>query len=331
MTRYRRMRGRAPGKRAKTVAGRRKGRGRRGFPRRGWKRRRSPAGSAPAVRGDASAQAAAGYEEGYREGLYDGGERLLEAALPGDRIVPDLTLAEVVAAGVPLVLSRSIRLLGPDELCAELEEALASGRPYSLVRLGDGELLTLSQDTLKSAEKIARESPFLPYAGVDAPDLEARDALAVAIRGATVVGVPLSRRPNYQPLLFEALRRNGVAPESLRLTSSTINYSLYESGHLMRLIAGKRVAVVGNAAEALARALRAANIQVVHTVASVDGINDRSDAVRRAAAVPFDLALVSAGIAAVPICVELAERTGKAAIDFGHMADSLGSSAPGIA
>jgi len=298
-------------------------------PRHGWKRRRRPAGSAPPVREDGSAQTSAGYEEGYREGLYDGGERLLEAALPGDRIVPDLTLGEVVSAGLPLVLSRSIRLLGPDELCAELEEALADGRPYSLVRLGDGELLTLSQDTVKPAEEIARESPFLRYAGVDAPDRAARDALAAAIRRATVVGVPLSRRPNYQPLLFEALRRNGVSPESLRMTSSTVNYTLYESGHLMRLIAGKRIVVVGNAAEALARTLLAAQVQVVHTVAPVNGIHDSADAVRRAMAVPFDLALVSAGIAAVPICVELAERTGKAAIDFGHMANRLGSAEPG--
>lgn len=264
------------------------------------------------------------YVKGYREGLYDGGERLLEAALPADRIVPDISVAEAIAAGIPHVLTRSLRLMGPDELCAEMASALAAGSPCSVVRLGDGELLTLAQDTLKPADEIARESPFLSYAGVDAPDGEARDTLAAAVRKATVVGVPLSRRPNYQPLLFEALRRNGVSPESLRLTSSTINYALYESGQLMRLAAGKRIAIVGNSAEALARALRAAGLDVVHTVSPVDGIADYASAVERAAAVPFDLALVSAGVAAVPICVWLAERTGKVAFDFGHMADRLG-------
>lgn len=269
-----------------------------------------------------------GYDEGYRDGLYDGGERWLEAALPGDRIIPDISVAEVIAAGVPHVLARSVRLLGAEEICAELEEVLAAGRAYSLVRLGDGELLTLSQDTLRPAEEIARLSPFLSYAGVDAPDGAARDALAAALREATTVGVPLSRRPNYQPLLFEALRRNGVRPESLRMTSSTINYALHESGLLMRLLSGRRVTLVGNSAEALARALRAEGIDVVHTVVPVNGFADHDSAVERAAAVPFDLALVSAGIAAVPICVRLAARTGKAAIDFGHMADRLGGVSP---
>ncbi|MFC3800541.1 GT-D fold domain-containing glycosyltransferase [Cohnella sp. GCM10012308] len=294
--------------------------------RKGRMRRRKPRVSVRAAN-ETAQRDVSGYDEGYRAGLYDGGERLLEAVLPADRIVPDISVAEVLAAGIPHVLTRSIRLLGPEELCDELEAALAAGRPYSVVRLGDGELLTLAQDTLKPAAEIARESPFLSYAGVDAPDGAARDALAAAIRRATVVGVPLSRKPNYQPLLFEGLRRNGVPPESLRLTSSMINYALHESGQLMRLAAGKRIVIVGNSAEALARALRGAGLEIVHTVVPVDGIADYASAVERAAAVPFDLALVSAGVAAVPICVWLAERTGKAAFDFGHMADRLGGTA----
>lgn len=316
-------------KRPRTVARRVRRGGKRGIGNPGSKvrlRRKKPRKAArlanPAPQRDDQ-----GYAQGYLEGLYDGGERLLEAALPGDRIVPDISVAEAIAAGMPHVLTRSILLMGPDELFAEMEAALAAGHPCSIVRLGDGELLTLAQDTLKPAGEIARDSPFLSYAGVDAPDGEARDTLAAAVRNATIVGVPLSRRPNYQPLLFEGLRRNGVSLASLRLTSSTINYSLYESGRLMQLAAGKRIAVVGNSAEALARALRAAGLDVVHIVAPVNGIADAAGAVERAAAVPFDLALVSAGVAAVPICVWLAERTGKVAFDFGHMADRLGGKA----
>lgn len=291
---------------------------------RGRSRRRrrtaAPAGAVQTPREHVSPS----YEEGYRDGLYDGGERWLEAALPGDAIVPDISLAEVLEAGLPRVLGRRIPLLGAEAVCDELIAALDEGRPYSLVRLGDGELLTLSQDKLLPAAEIARQSPFLAYAGVDAPDDAARDVLAAAVREATTVGVPLSRRPNYQPLLFEALRRNGVELSALRLTSSMVNYALHESGQLGRLLAGRRVAIVGNSAEALARALRADGTEVVHTVAPVDGFADFAHAAERAAAVPFDIALVSAGVAAVPICVRLAALTGKVAIDFGHMADRLG-------
>ncbi|WP_258171448.1 hypothetical protein [Paenibacillus sp. R14(2021)] len=37
----------------------------------------------------------------------------------------------------------------------------------------------------------------------------------------------------------------------------------------------------------------------------------------------FDLALVSAGIAAVILCTRIAGELGKAVLDFGHMADGI--------
>ena len=114
----------------------------------------------------------------------------------------------------------------------EMELAVNEKRPYAFIRLGDGELLTLAQEKVLTIEEVARDGPFLPYAGVNVPDLQARDELASCIRVATLIGVPLSRHPRFQPLLFAVLRAHGIDIHHLRLTTSTMNYTLYELGSL---------------------------------------------------------------------------------------------------
>nr|WP_255654987.1 GT-D fold domain-containing glycosyltransferase [Cohnella sp. REN36] len=211
----------------------------------------------------------------------------------------------------------------PETAYEEIERALTGRTPYSLVRLGDGELLTLSQDTVIPAQAVHREGPFLPNAGLDVPDPAARDELAAVLSRASLIGVPLSRRPHFQPLLFAVAASIGLALERLPLTSSLVNYSLYEQGYLMRLLANRRVLVIGNEAVALAQALSAAGIEVTGAVQPVDGIGDVGRIVEEGMRHAFDLALVSAGIAAVPICVHLAERTGRVALDFGHAGNAM--------
>lgn len=263
------------------------------------------------------------YGKGYLQGYYDGGEGILEARLPADAVFPNVTVESVIAAGIAALRPQGLPLLGPAFVYEELERALTGGIPYSLVRLGDGELLAMAQETVMPAEEVARLGPFLSYAGVNVPDPQARDELAEAVRRASVVGVPLSRKPLFQPLLFKVWQAHGIRPDSVRLTSSTINYSLDEEGYWPKLMSGRRILAVGNAAEPLARALRKQGVQVTAAVGPVGGMNDWERAAREAAGCPFDLALVAAGIAAVPICVRLAETTGKVAVDFGHLADRM--------
>ncbi|WP_080833914.1 GT-D fold domain-containing glycosyltransferase [Cohnella massiliensis] len=261
--------------------------------------------------------------DAYDEGVYDGGEALLEARLPADRVYPDLTLDDVLAAGIAALKPSGIPLLGPAAVYDELERALDEGIPYSLVRLGDGELLTMAQGTVLSATEVSRQGPFLAYAGVNVPDIKARDVLTAAVQAASVIGIPLSRKPTFQPLLFKVWRALGIDWERIRLTTSTINYALEEGDYWPKLMAGRRVLVVGNAAAPLARVLGNRGVRIAAAVGPVRGISDWERVAEEASGHPFDLALVSAGIAAVPICVRLVERTGKAAVDFGHLADRM--------
>ena len=78
--------------------------------------------------------------------MNDGAEQLLELHSPSDMIIPDITASEAMAAGVQALRARAIPLLGAPRVYEELDGAVRERRPYSFIRLGDGELMTLAQD-----------------------------------------------------------------------------------------------------------------------------------------------------------------------------------------
>jgi len=255
--------------------------------------------------------------------MIDGAEQLLEYHLPSDRIIPDITVSEAMAAGVQAVSARAIPLLGIESVYDELDGALREQRPYSFIRLGDGELLTLAQEVVLPVSEIQAATPFLRYAGIVLPDFKARDELAISVRSASLVGVPVSRKPHFQPLLFRTLRAHGIGCSDLKLTTSTMNYALHEHGYMLRLLAGRLLLVIGNVAGELAQALRSLGMVVSGVISPVRGYSDVERVVAEAALREFDAAIVSAGVPAITIAVRIAETTGKVAIDFGHLADRI--------
>lgn len=266
---------------------------------------------------------AAAFNAGYELGLYEGGEEILEQTVPQHVLLPDANLRNVIAAGVGAMSGSFIPLMGVHEVFAEMEQAIAGGAPCAVVRLGDGELLALSQGVVYDEQTVRREGRFLPYAGVNPPDLAARDQLVLAVRNAGIVGVPLSRRKHFQPLLHGVLRGHGIDPASLRMTTSTINYGLYQEGLLQGLLTGKRLLLIGNAAPQLAQTLQERGYHVTGVISPVNGFPDIERAVAEAQGAEFDLALISAGIPAVVLSWRIAAEKGKVALDFGHMADSI--------
>ncbi|BBH18686.1 hypothetical protein Back11_00310 [Paenibacillus baekrokdamisoli] len=263
------------------------------------------------------------YHDGYERGVYEGGELLLEQSTPAQTLLPEVSLQEVIAAGVEMLRPRCYSLMDVHEVYAEMDKAIQLQRPCSVVRLGDGELLALSQEVVYDSETIKREGGFLPYAGVHPPDLNARDQLALAVSHAQIVGVPMSRMKHFQPLLYPVLRSHGIDPGSLHMTYSTINYSLNHAGLLSRLLQGRRLLLIGNAAPALARVFVERGFIVSGIINPVNGFADIDRVMREVRETVFDLALVSAGIPAVIISYRIAMERGKVAMDFGHMADSI--------
>lgn len=273
-----------------------------------------------------------GHQSGYQQGRYDGEgnntwkngvDGLIDTFIPAYEILPEYTTEQIIASGVEHLRPHFLHLLNPDELGTRIIQALDNRTPMSVVRLGDGELLTLAQGAVLSIEQVKTEGHFLEYAGVHVPDYEARDMLADAVRKATVVGIPKLRIRNFQPLAFSVFRAHDMDYRSMTLTDSLINYYLYQAGYLSRIAEGRRVLVIGNLAAGLADLLRANGVQVTGALAPVKGVKDVTRIVNEAKHKEFDLALVAAGISAVLISQRIATELGKVAVDFGHLADSM--------
>lgn len=264
-----------------------------------------------------------GYEKGMEDGIYSGGDAILDSLLPGDAILPEIPIHSVIAEGLEQMRPKLYPLIQINELGAWILNALQTHAPMSFVRLGDGELLTLAQDVVLSTEEVLKQGPFLSYAGVNVPDLAARDQLLHAIRGADVIGIPKLRMRNFLPLAFSVFRAYGIDYRSLRLTDSLNNYYLYKAGYLSKFVSGNRVLIVGNMASALAKILAKNGVHVVGVISPVEGVKDVPRVMEKIRKIDFDIALISAGISAVILAQKIASEMGKVAIDFGHLADSM--------
>ncbi|WP_339167071.1 GT-D fold domain-containing glycosyltransferase [Paenibacillus sp. FSL R5-0341] len=281
---------------------------------------------APAQPAEHAVQAQAvpgGYAEGYRDGVFAGGEALVAQHIPPDHILPAVAAADLIAAGFRQYAPSLARLASPHEMAGHITAALDAQRPLSVVRLGDGELLTLAADTVLPGQEVQELAPFLPYAGVPCSTPDIRAMLAEAIQSADWVGVPISRAPTFQGLLFPVLRHFGIDWSRLKLTSSTINYSLHQSGLVLPVLQGRRVLLIGSQAEELAALLHSRGIHVTGIIGSVAGVMDVPRVMQQTAEHAFDIALVAAGIPAVILCRRIAGELGKVALDFGHLADKL--------
>ncbi|OPA80161.1 succinyl-CoA synthetase [Paenibacillus selenitireducens] len=268
------------------------------------------------------------YEQGYQVGYYDGGEGLLAQSIPTFNVLPDTTVQEVIQLGIEQVRHRLHPLVDPFTIYREMQTAIMQRQPMSLVRLGDGELLTLAHDVILDTEQAKQAGPFLPYAGVQLPDPLARTLLADSVKRATIVGIPISRMPNFQGLLFPSLQANDIPYQKIRMTISTINYLFYQLGYLTLLLEGRQVLLVGNEVPALAPVLASRGIQIVGIVSPVQGVHDVDRVMGEIAKHTFDIALVAAGIPAVMITERIATELGGVAIDFGHLADKIAKGQP---
>ncbi|WP_227793387.1 GT-D fold domain-containing protein [Paenibacillus guangzhouensis] len=268
------------------------------------------------------------YDRGFDAGYYEGGEGILAQMIPVFNVLPDIDVREVIRLGLGQVQHQLQPLVDPFTIYHEMQAAIESNQPMSLVRLGDGEMLTLAHDLVISTEQARADGPFLSYAGVNLPDHHGRTILADSIKRATIVGIPISRMRNFQGLLFPALRAHGIDYRDLRMTLSTINYLFYQLGYLALLLEGRRVLLVGNEAPALAPVLASRGISIIGIVTPVHGIRDVDRVIGEIAQHSFDIALVAAGIPAVIITERIATELGRVAIDFGHLADKIAKGQP---
>lgn len=273
----------------------------------------------------------AGYYRGFKVGYLDGAseigivaaEEAVTSLLPENHILPLTSVQALIQRGLESFQDQLVPLLSGADVASRIQRALERKEPLSIVRLGDGEALVLAQEVVLDIPTIERRAPWLSRAGVEVPDLAARDALKEAVLRADIVGVPTSRIHNHQPLLFKAFEALEVNWKRLVLTHATINYIVQKEGLLRGAIGKRGVLLVGNHAQELRGVLKAAGVRVKGAIGPVNGVRDVERVMEQVRSHDFDVAFVAAGIAAVILAQRIATEMGKVALDFGHLADEL--------
>ncbi|MCL6591782.1 MAG: hypothetical protein K6U80_17755 [Firmicutes bacterium] len=217
-----------------------------------------------------------------------------------------------------------------NEVLARIKRALVTRKPFSLVRLGNGEALTLAHGVLLPMEQMP---DWLAYAGVRLPDETARQELLNAVKTADMVGISTDRSNwDCAPLLARVFAHYHLRPRSL--TTAGINWQLHRFDRLYHLLKGAPVALVSRVAPEAAPILRKKGVDIT-SVVTLEGLSDLPRAENQIlSGPPFRVALVAAGIPAAILCPRLARRTNCIAIDYGHVINDLlkpGFSAPDLA
>ncbi|WP_025716822.1 GT-D fold domain-containing glycosyltransferase [Paenibacillus sp. 1-18] len=221
------------------------------------------------------------------------------------------------------------RYLEIDEVLNYLKLALDRQQPFSLIRIGDGENLILSQDTVWPIEKVLQErwavKANLGQKGLFLPNTELRDAVAEAVRKATISGIlPYDdesiKAPTYmkRELTDQVFAHYALSPA---LTChACLNRYLAQTPAFWDMLKDRRILLVTRTAAEVKPVLEAEpyGLHIAHTLAfhqyeqmheTLQWITSHQD--------EFDIALFSCGVNAVVLAQKTAELTGKVGIDFG--------------
>jgi tetratricopeptide (TPR) repeat protein len=258
------------------------------------------------------------------EGLYYGGDMIVGDSIKKYEYVP-FSVEEIIQTGLSNLNDRKVKLKNANDIAQEIRKALHDGAGYSVIRLGDGELVFLSHDVLNPTDSITNNPRFnfLSYAGVQLPNHELRDRLTETLLEADALGMPIARYPTFQNLFTKLSKHYKWNLEKINLVSSNIHYEILKYTTLLdELLKNYKVLLIGNRmAEGLEYFRKLGYKNVVGTI-PVKGIDSVPSVIEQAGQFDYDVALVSAGIPANLICVNLGKNN-KIAIDFGHAIDSL--------
>ncbi|MGG6314418.1 GT-D fold domain-containing glycosyltransferase [Paenibacillus macerans] len=219
--------------------------------------------------------------------------------------------------------------LESQDLLEQIAVNLRSKKPFSLVRIGDGENLVLSQDTVWPMSKLLEERWAVKanngQKGLSLPNLTLRNAVATSIRKASVVGIlPAGddsiKAPDYlkRPLTDQVFAYYGLKPPLL--CHAGVNRELALMPEFWTLLTGRRILIITREAKKLKARLEQDpySLNVVEAL-SFNGWKQYKSTLEWIKAHPnsFDVALISCGVNAVVLAVRIAELTGKVALDFG--------------
>lgn len=197
--------------------------------------------------------------------------------------------------------------------------AIESDTPLSWVRLGDGELVILSQLIWDSNYIRGRYgwTGSLGYCGVDVPSMEYCNRMVECIKNSSLVGV-FGNDPFYVQI-SEAMK---YQPKYTTFAFDNIYLPMRKD--FVDLIRKYPPLIIGKNAKNYALKLKELiNVDIKHCI-GINNYHETDQVIKQAADVvdEWKWALVCAGACAVVISVELANKYNKVALDFGHGFDN---------
>jgi hypothetical protein len=215
-------------------------------------------------------------------------------------------------------------------LLKAINNALRKRHPLSIVRVGDGENIVMAQYTiLPEAEfmltSVGRRWPK-HGSGVKLPDTKARYALVRALKQADIIGIlPYGdiriKAPEVykRPLTHKVFETYGIYPK--KTFDAYVTRLLFSKPEFWKALKNRSVILISKWAKRFARQARPFldkyHIKVVKTI-PIQNYYQYDQVLKRIEKYSFDVALIGAGAAALPLAVRIAKRKKAVAIDVGR-------------
>lgn len=216
------------------------------------------------------------------------------------------------------------------EVLKQIKNALQYRKPFSLVRVGDGENIILAQGKFMSEEEVmnsywVQQSESGKGKGVTLPSLRLRDRLLRHISKANIVGICRNSGDRVRaPAIYKRELTNKIF-EFYNLTPKQccyvfINREMVSHRMFWEIMNQYRVLLISKWARDYADFIRKKYPKLRPNI--VECINfthydQIPKLLKQVGKYHFDLALISAGVNALIIAPKIAEMYGKVAIDFG--------------
>lgn len=222
------------------------------------------------------------------------------------------------------------QLISTNAVLNRIQIALKQKRPFSLVRIGDGENLVLAQNVLISPHEIlntywVKQSDTGRGKGVTLPNLNLRNQMVKAIRLADLVGicrqkndevcVPSKFKRELTNKLFDHFHLNPSNLCYVFVNRKMVSYRLF-----WEIIHRYRILLISKWAKDYADKITHEYTYLKPRIAGcIDFTHYKQipELLTELGKYRFDLALISAGVNSVLLAPAIAERYGKVALDFG--------------
>jgi hypothetical protein len=224
-------------------------------------------------------------------------------------------------------------LLTTFEVIDEIRKAMDEKKPLSVVRVGDGENICLTQYKVWPIHKtlstrwaiLSRRSN---RKGVRLPNVKLRDQLIAAIKKADIVGIPyhkdkeiLAKHQYLRPLTDTCFKKFNIHPK--KLCHTFVNRHMVEHSEFWEMLKGKKAVVISRWAKDFKKLVDKRydefNIEIVKSI-RMDRYEEIPKVLHKMESVDCDIVFISAGVNAVILAQKLAYEQGRIAIDFGKSA-----------